>query len=374
MISNQKLSLIRLARTEKLGQTNFFRLMSMHNNDAELALDSIKDDKRFLLPKKSEILKEISQLEKINGQVLTYQDPDYPWLLKLINDFPPVISVIGDLSQTKYKKNRSVSIVGSRNCSILGKKFTQYITEELVKRNFTIISGLANGIDEAAHEEALENQGNTIAVIGSGLSNFYPNTQLAYEIIQKDGVIISELPFDQKPKPSFFPRRNRIIAGLSLGTLIVEADIKSGSMITANQAAKYNRIVFAVPGFPVDNRSSGTNQLIKDGATMVRDINDIMDELQTSNHIDYNSIFSTTIEDKKEFLKQNSLFNNIDFSTLNDLETRIISAINGKTNIDLSDLSSILPDVYFNSILIAISELEAKNIITKDALGQISLI
>ena len=324
MVSNQKLNLIKLARTEKLGQTNFFRLMSMYNNDATVALEAIKHNKQFTIPSDSEILDEIEILNKINAKILTYQDEEYPWMLKLINDFPPIISVIGGLSKDKYKKNRSISIVGSRNCSILGKKFTQYITRELVNRNFTIISGLANGIDQAAHEETIKNQGNTIAVIGSGLSDFYPNIRLAHEIIENDGVIISELPFSKKSQPRFFPQRNRIIAGISIGTLIVEANVKSGSMITANQAIKYNRTVFSVPGFPTDDRSSGTNQLIKDGAVMVRNIEDIVEELQNNNYLNHNSIFSTDIKSNEKPIMVDMFENAKNSDNLNTLEIQMI--------------------------------------------------
>ncbi len=373
MISNQKLNLIKLARTEKLGQSNFFRLMSMHNNDATLAVEVIKNNKHFKVPSDSYILDEIETLNKINAKILTYQDEEYPWMLKSINDFPPIISVIGDLSQESYKQNRSISIVGSRNCSVLGKKFTQYIVKELVNRNFTVISGLANGIDQAAHEETIKNQGNTIAVIGCGLSDFYPNIRLGHEIIENGGVIISELPFSQKPQPRFFPQRNRIIAGISLCTLIVEATIKSGSMITAGQAIKYNRTVFSVPGFPTDDRSSGTNQLIKDGAVMVRKIDDIIEELQDNSFINRHSVFSTVTKNKKKTEMIDIFESTNSSSNLNSLDIQIINLLNGKTEINLNDLFVMLPNMCFNSILIAISELESKNIIMRNAIGQISL-
>ena len=374
MLNNQKLSLFKLARTEKLSQTNFFRLMSMYNNDAVLALNSIKSNKQFVIPHDYEIKEELELLEKVGGRIVTYQDKEYPWMLKFISDYPPIISVIGDFGKNNDQKRRMISVVGSRNCSILGEKFTHYIIQELVKRNFTIVSGLAHGIDKSAHEETIRNNGSTIAVIGSGLSDFYPNHRLANEIIDNGGLVISELPFNQKPKPQFFPRRNRIIAGLSMATLIVEADIKSGSMITANQALKYDRTVFAVPGFPMDNRSSGTNQLIKDGAIMVRNIDDIMNELHNNNYMDHDSIFAKTVEERKQILQQSNLFNKIQNVDLNELETRIINAINGKTGVSMDDLLSVLPDVAVSSMLIALSELEFKGVIVKSDIGEINLV
>jgi DNA processing protein len=364
MLSTQKLNLIRLSRTEKIGPITLLKLMTAYNNDVALVLNFLEREKKLLIPEAKTILNEISILESKGGRILTYLDEDYPWILKLTDDFPPVISIIGDLSSEIYKKRRAISIVGSRNCSILAKKFTKYIVDELTNRNFITISGLANGIDEVVHQETINNNSRTVAVLGSGLAHFYPNTNLGNEIISHGGVIISELPFFEKPNPKYFPMRNRIIAGMSVATLVVEAGIKSGSIITANKAAKYGRIVFSVPGFPTDDRSTGTNQLIKDGAVMVRDIDDIINELQNGDFIQQDNIFNTF--NNKKIEKSNI--------EMGEIEKRILEALNSKTETEFNDLIALMPEVNFNSVLIAISELEIKNLIKRNIFGQIVLV
>lgn len=363
MISKEKLNLIRFSRTETIGPITFFRLMENYNQDIEKILCYLKNEKKLKIPSEKDILQEISALNDRDGEIITYLDDEYPQILKTIEDFPPVISVLGDLSNEIYAKNRAISIVGSRNCSISGKKFTKYIVKELVDRNFITISGLANGIDETVHQETIDNNGKTIAVLGSGLGYLYPNTRLAEDIVKSGGIVISEMPFFEKPRPQYFPRRNRIIAGLSMSTLVIEAGSKSGSMITANLAAKYGRTVFAVPGFPMDERSTGTNQLIKDGAVMARDIEDILEEL-------------------KDFYQQEELFGRNDESIFHkkidpnttELEKRILNALDQKSETSLNDLLRFIPEIDQSAMLIAITELEIKNLIERDIIGRIILV
>ncbi|MFT7433325.1 MAG: DNA processing protein [Alphaproteobacteria bacterium] len=174
-----------------------------------------------------------------------------------------------------------MAIVGNRNASAPAMKFTKQIAAGLVKENYVITSGLARGIDSAAHRGTLEAGGITIAVVAGGLDHIYPpeNADLYHEIINKGGAIVSEMPLGMAPTQNHFPRRNRIVSGLSLGVAVIEAAKKSGSLITARLASEQGREVFAMPGSPADIRSSGPNYLIQNGATMLQTVEDILENL-----------------------------------------------------------------------------------------------
>ena len=217
---------------------------------------------------------------KNNGiKFLTYWDNIYPARLKKIYDAPALLFYIGDIS---VLKTDAIGVVGTRNPSEYGKMVTEKICHDLVKYNLTIVSGLARGIDTVAHRTVVKNGGKTVAVLGCGLDQIYPpeNKNLAKHIIE-NGVIISEYRIGTIPDPVNFPKRNRIISGLSLGVLVSEAGEKSGALITAFQALDQNREVFAIPG-PISSRKSiGTNQLIKQGAKLVQETDDIIQELES---------------------------------------------------------------------------------------------
>jgi DNA processing protein len=176
--------------------------------------------------------------------------------------------------------SRSIAVVGTRNASTYGKKITAYLVEELVRSGFTIISGLALGIDSIAHETALQSGGKTVAVLGSAVNEVYPrsNLKLSQQILQ-NGALVSEFPLGTLPTPFNFPQRNRIISALSMGTVVVEAGEKSGALITATFALEQNREVFAVPGPLFAQKSIGTNHLIQQGAKLVTSVDDILEEL-----------------------------------------------------------------------------------------------
>lgn len=221
----------------------------------------------------------MEELVKENIEVVTILDKDYPDLLKEIYNPPALLYVKGQLSTTdKF----SLGIVGTRKISAYGKQVTPLITADLARAGITIVSGLARGIDTLAHWTALEAGGRTIAVLGSGISEqaIYPpeNKKLA-QAIAKQGAVISEFPPQAPPLAQYFPQRNRIIAGLSLGTLVIEAPDRSGALITAKQALEQNREVFAVPGSLFSPNSFGTNNLIKMGAKLVNQATDILEEL-----------------------------------------------------------------------------------------------
>jgi len=209
--------------------------------------------------------------------MLTFKDKEYPFLLKQITDPPVVLYIKGRL---KEEDKLSIAIVGSRQASFYGLQCSQKFSFELAELGFTIVSGLARGIDTWAHKGALKAGGRTIAVLGSGFSFIYPeeNKELVEEIALK-GAVISEFSCNTQPFSFNFPRRNRIISGLSLGVLVVEAAKKSGALITANFALEQNRQVFCVPGRQDSFTSWGTNTLIKEGAKLVLDIQDILEEL-----------------------------------------------------------------------------------------------
>ena len=221
--------------------------------------------------------KQLKILEAMNAGIVSLWDNEYPENLKNIFDPPILLFVRGEF---KDKDKFSISVVGSRSPSVYGKLAAEKLSAELVRDGITIVSGFARGIDSVAHRSALDSGGRTIAVLGCGVNIIYPPEQrgLFFRIID-NGAVISEYPFDTPPDPYNFPRRNRIISGLSLGTLVVEAGEKSGALITANQALEQNREVFAMPGHINFPTSRGTNDLIKSGAKLVQSGNDIIEEI-----------------------------------------------------------------------------------------------
>jgi DNA processing protein len=220
---------------------------------------------------------EIELLVKHNVKAIPYLSSEYPQKLKEINDFPPVLYIRGNKTVID---SVCIAVVGTRRATIYGKQVTEEIVSDLAHNNIIIISGLAKGIDTIAHKAALSEGKPTIAVFACGLDIVYPadNIKLAKQIME-NGALISEYPLGIKPKPDNFPRRNRIMSGLSAGVLVIEAGEKSGALITADQALMQDREVFAVPGSILSPMSNGTNHLIQQGAKLVRNYIDIMEEL-----------------------------------------------------------------------------------------------
>ena len=219
---------------------------------------------------------ELDLLARKEYRIITLADPDYPRLLREIPDPPPFLYVSGRLDSSALK----IAVVGSRNATGYGLTTTKNLCAGLASLGITIISGMARGIDTAAHEGAMAGGGKTIAVLGSGLERIYPaeNTKLFHRI-SENGSVVSEFPLLTEPEGHNFPLRNRIISGMSLGTVVVEATKKSGSLITARLAAEQNREVFAVPGSIQSFKSTGTHTLIKQGAKLVEHAQDIVEEL-----------------------------------------------------------------------------------------------
>lgn len=217
----------------------------------------------------------LNYMEKNNIKIVNYTNKDYPQKLNYIKNRPIVLYMMGN---TKNVNNETVAIVGSRMASLYGKKNAYFFSYELAKRNVNIASGLAKGIDAYSHIGALKAKGKTIAVIGCGLDQIYPkeNEKLYYKILENDGLIISEYIVGTKPEKVNFPRRNRIISGISNSVIVVEASKKSGSLITANYAIDQGKEVWAVPGNINFVNSIGTNNLIKDGANVLTELSDIV--------------------------------------------------------------------------------------------------
>jgi DNA processing protein len=220
---------------------------------------------------------EMEKLKRYGVQLLTWHDDDYPARLKEIYDYPPLLYIRGSLTAAD---EWCLAVVGTRRATAYGRQVTEEIVADLARNNITIISGLARGIDSVSHQAALDAGGRTIAVLACGLDIIYPaeNLNLARRIIE-NGALISEYPLGTKPKPDHFPRRNRILSGMSLGVLVTEAGEGSGALITANLALEQNRDVLAVPGSILSPSSRGVNNLIQEGAKLVQNCQDILEEL-----------------------------------------------------------------------------------------------
>ncbi len=221
--------------------------------------------------------RELAALARMAVRVVTYLDPGYPARLRTIHDPPPVLCVSGSLSEAD---RHAVAIVGTRNATPAGRLVAERLGRGLAASGLTVVSGLARGIDAVAHRSALEAGGRTIAVLGCGIDRTYPpEHQALRKKVEEGGAVLSELPLGAYPHAYHFPKRNRIISGLSFGVVIVEAALQSGSLITARLAAEQGREVFAVPGSVQSEQSRGTNGLIKQGAQLVETAEDILDAL-----------------------------------------------------------------------------------------------
>jgi len=283
MTDENTINILRLIRSENIGPKTFYSLLCLHKN-AEKALEALPAmskkggrDKPLKICSKSDAIKEIEFAAKKGAKIITYKDACYPRILSQISDSPPVLTVYGNAD---ILNNNMVAIVGARNASANGCRFAEHIATELGLSGIVSASGLARGIDTAAHKGSLDT--GTIAVVAGGIDKIYPpeNKDL-FKAIGEKGAVIAEMPFGAVPKAQNFPRRNRIISGISLGTIVVEASMNSGSLITARMTLEQNREVFAVPGSPLDPRCKGTNKLIKDGAHLVESAEDVLA------HIDY---------------------------------------------------------------------------------------
>jgi len=283
MISNW----LRLLHTEGLGPARFQQMMeafgspaeALRASDAELRSIGFSQDliHRLHGVDDRDIEPDLEWVEHPERSIITLQDSAYPDLLRRIDTPPPILFILGDPDALKHP---GIGIVGSRNPTPAGREIAQDFAHELASFGLCITSGLALGIDTAAHKGAINANGMTVAVAATGLDRIYPsrNRELAHQI-EEQGAIISEFPIGTEALPGHFPRRNRIISGISLGTLVVEAAVRSGSLITAHEAMEQGREVFAIPGSIHNPLARGCHQLIREGAKLVESAADILDEL-----------------------------------------------------------------------------------------------
>ncbi len=279
----ERLNWLRLSRTNNVGPITFFKLLERYGS-ATKALENLpilaqRGGRKTPLVafSKADAEKELDMLAKIGGQLLCACEEEYPLSLAAIDDAPPVLSVLG---HTHLLNQKIIGMVGARNASLNGLTMAERLAKNLGDQGYVVASGLARGIDSSAHKGSLAT--GTIACVAGGVDIIYPKENTAlYHHIKDQGVILSENPIGMEPLAQHFPRRNRLISGVSLGVVVVEASLKSGSLITARCAAEQGRDVFAVPGSPLDPRAQGPNSLLKDGAVLIERADDIISHLNT---------------------------------------------------------------------------------------------
>lgn len=274
----ERLDRLRLIRSENVGPVTWRRLIDRYRS-ATRALAVLPElaaaggsKQAIRLTSDAEAAAELAALTRLGGRLLVWGDRDYPARLAAIDDAPPTLSVIGDGA---LFARRSIAIVGSRNASVNGRRLAARLAADLGEAGFVIVSGLARGIDGAAHTGAIAS--GTVAVVAGGIDIVYPQEHAAlYDSIRREGAVVAELPPGAQPQARHFPRRNRIIAGLTEAVLVVEAAMKSGSLITSRYALEQGREVFAVPGSPLDARAQGSNDLIRQGAILTETAEDVL--------------------------------------------------------------------------------------------------
>ena len=273
---------LRLARAEGVGPITYRRLLRRYRDPAE-ALDALPRLARAggrpivpLIPTVATAEREMERVQRLRGRLLFVDGPDYPPLLGLLDDAPPVLAVLGCVEALQRS---AVALVGSRNASANGQRMAELLAQQLASAALVVVSGLARGIDAAAHEGALRT-GMTVACVAGGVDVPYPPEHARLQArIAAEGAVVGELPPGTAPLPRYFPRRNRVIAGLALGVVVVEAATRSGSLITARLAQEAGRELFAVPGSPLDPRCRGANDLIRNGAHLVESADDVLENL-----------------------------------------------------------------------------------------------
>ncbi|WP_342267651.1 DNA-processing protein DprA [Candidatus Tisiphia endosymbiont of Empis tessellata] len=369
--TKETIDILRLIRSENVGPRTFWSLIKIFGSSST-AIENIQEfslrggrSKPVKVFSQSEASKELELLEKNNAKIITYKSLEYSRLLLEIFDCPPILSYKGNIGLLSHE--RCLAIVGARNASVNGRAFAARIAKELTDADYIMVSGLARGIDTAVHQV---NISKTIGVIAGGIDHVYPleNVKL-FEQIQQEGLIIAELPIGSKPLGQHFPQRNRLISGISLGTVVIEASLKSGSLITARFALEQNREVFAVPGFPLDPRCHGTNKLIKEGAYMVESTQDIVTNLPH---------FSKVVSKSKDVANdsaENNQFKALDIKYANPITNDMrmkVKELLSSTPIDFDCLHQ--TQLALQVIYMIILELELAGKITRYPGNKISLI
>ena len=277
LTDTERLAWLRLSRTQNVGPVTFAQLLARFGSASEALKEIPRLARRggadsLRIPTIDEAAREIAALAKLGGRMIASCESDFPRGLGAAEPPQPIISVLGHAT---LLSREAVAIVGARNASALGRRFAGMLARDLGHAGLVVVSGLARGIDAAAHEGALES--GTCAVVAGGVDNIYPPEHAKlYDAIRARGCIVSEMPLGQTPQARHFPRRNRIISGIARGVVVVEAAEGSGSLITANYALEQGREIFAVPGSPLDPRAKGTNRLLREGATLTESAEDVL--------------------------------------------------------------------------------------------------
>ncbi|MCB9963649.1 MAG: DNA-protecting protein DprA [Rhodospirillales bacterium] len=368
--TSEKVAWVRLIRSENIGPVTFYRLLERFGS-AVRALENLPTlsqrggrSKAMRPIEPSVIEKEMNDVHNYGATLLYACEPDYPLALAVLEDAPPVLSVKGRVDLLNCE---SVAMVGARNASLNGRKFAEMLARDLGQGGQVVISGLARGIDTAAHQGALAT--GTVAVIAGGIDVVYPEENKGlYERLATEGVLVAESPFAQVPFAQSFPKRNRIISGLAAGVVVVEASLRSGSLITARLAAEQGRDVFAVPGFPLDPRAQGPNKLLQDGAVLVQSADDI---LQVLNGFTRSSPRSFQESAPSTAYEADSIYYEEDESVLADAQSLILSRL---SNVPIQQDQLLretgLDTAAFNSVLL---ELEIAGRLQRHAGGRVSL-
>ena len=366
----ERIAWLRLVRSENVGPATIENLMRFYEKPSDALADlpnwavrgGAKKNIKIASLKIAE--EEMDNATKIGAQILFSCDEDYPKNLSLIKNPPPILTVLGreDLLNTS-----SVSFVGARNASLNGKNLTRKMAFECVQNGVSVVSGMALGIDGASHEgglSATNPEAGTIAVLGCGVDVIYPmENKDIYEQIKQSGTLVSEFPLEMRPTAINFPRRNRLISGLSLGTVVVEAKEKSGSLITVQFAKEQGKVIMAVPGSPADDRSVVPNSLIKDGAVLVQSAQDI---LKTINQIQRDEFIL------HELKQEIGIYRLPDFDTLNEARSLVLSLLSTSPTLEDEICQELdLPSSIVGAVLL---ELELAGRLERHALGKVSLI
>ncbi|MEO1503280.1 MAG: DNA-processing protein DprA [Pseudomonadota bacterium] len=278
-----RLSWLRLARSQNVGPVTFVQLLRRYRSAAD-ALAAVPDlaarggaKRRIKICDAASAQAEIDAAATAGARMLCLGAPDYPGLLGLIDGAPPLIWALGNSGRLMPN---AVALVGARNASAAGRRFAGILARDLAREGWVVVSGLARGVDGAAHAAALEEPGGTAAVLAGGVDQIYPPEHAElHAAIAEQGVVVSEMPMGFEPIARSFPRRNRIISGLSQGVLVIEAAERSGSLITARYAAEQGREAMAAPGHPLDPRAGGSNALLREGAVLIRSAEDVLEAL-----------------------------------------------------------------------------------------------
>ncbi|SMF51164.1 DNA processing protein [Xaviernesmea oryzae] len=330
LTERQRIAWLRLIRSDNVGPATFRDLIN-HCGSAENALAMLPElsarggaTRAIRIATVQEAERELEAARRHGARFIGIGEPDYPPALRQIEGAPPLLAVKGDLAAATRP---SVGIVGSRNASIAGAKFAAMIARDCGRAGYTVTSGLARGIDTAAHRASLET--GTIAVLAGGLDQPYPpeNVPLLDEITDGAGLAVSEMSFGWEPRARDFPRRNRLISGISLGVVVVEAAERSGSLITARMATDFGRLVFAVPGSPLDPRCHGTNGLLKQGAIVTTGSDDVIEALAPLSQLD---LFAGPVVEEPEKTG--------DMLPPNDDDRSMIVSALGPTPVDIDDI------------------------------------